>query len=288
MTTGSLLYPVESRSGNAMPAVDDSQDWVPGRASVARDFGSASPSYDHAARLQRHMGNELMSRSALALDAEPDRILDLGCGTGFFAAQLHSSYSPADVVGMDLSPAMIRYARAHRPASIRWMMADAESLPFADASFDLVFSNLMIQWCVDPRPVLEECLRVLQPGGVLACSTLLDGTLRELDTAWQAVDPGNRHVNRFEPVDVLENKVREVFPGACMVTEAVILPYESPLTLLGELKALGATYKGRGRRKTVTAPGRLRRLSRHYPKAPAGGITATYEAAYLLCCRQTD
>ncbi|WP_375177602.1 malonyl-ACP O-methyltransferase BioC [Marinobacter mobilis] len=250
------------------------------KATVARDFGVASSSYDEAARLQRHMGNRLLE---LLTEADAGkRVVDLGCGTGQFASALAERLPGCSLTAVDLSEAMIRHARLIRGLAVQWVVADAESLPFADGSADVIFSNLMIQWCADPRPVLRECSRILRPGGYLVCSTLLDGTLAELAEAWQVVDPGVAHVNRFEAYDVVEQRLRDVFPDGRLECESICLPYASPLALLGELKSLGAQYKGAGRRQTLTAPGRVRRLGDAYPRQ-GGQVVATYKAGYLVC-----
>lgn len=79
---------------------------------------------------------------------------------------------------------MIGQASEQSGPVVEWLVADAESLPFPSDSFDVVFSNLMVQWCDDPRTVFAECRRVLRPGGRLVLSTLLEGTLTELKQAW--------------------------------------------------------------------------------------------------------
>ncbi|MDX1756766.1 MAG: malonyl-ACP O-methyltransferase BioC [Marinobacter sp.] len=257
----------------------DSPEPIASKRAVARDFGGASASYDSAARLQRHMGTRLLE---MCRGVAPGHLLDLGCGTGQFAEDLQARFPGARLTGADLSEAMVRYAGEHRPAAAGWLVADAEQLPLADRSLDLVFSNLMIQWCADPRPVLSECLRVLKPGGQLVCSTLVAGTLRELVQAWQRADPGQDHVNRFERAADLEGMAAEVCPALTLNYETVTLDYDSPLQLLAELKALGAQYKGEGRRRTVTAPGRIRRLCQAYP-LEQGRVYARYEAAYIRC-----
>lgn len=117
-------------------------------------------------------------------------------------------------------------------------------------------------------------------------STLLEGTLWELDQAWRQADPGQNHINRFEPEAAFREAVSRELPGAEMETKTLQLPYASPLTLAAELKQLGAGYKNASRRRSMTAPGRLRAMCRDYPKEPEGGVVASYEAAWVYwSCR---
>ncbi|PAV26340.1 malonyl-CoA O-methyltransferase [Tamilnaduibacter salinus] len=245
---------------------------------VARDFGAAASGYDGAARLQRHMGDQLLSQCRLS---HASAVTDLGCGTGWFTARLAEALPGARFTGVDLSPGMLAQARSSRRMDADWVVADAEQLPLADNSQDLVFSNLMIQWCDAPGRVLAECRRVLRPGGQLLVSTLLDGTLRELRQAWQVADPDVPHVNRFETPEGWSQIVSQAFHGARLTRETVTLGYESPRALLRELKELGAHNKSPSRRKTATAPARLRACFDAYPRLGDGRVEATYKAAYL-------
>ncbi len=259
------------------------------KAAVARDFGVASKTYNPAARLQRYMGqvmlDQLLEQNCLAVTGTGSQVLDLGCGTGWFTGQLSGMFGGpgSSVTGADLSPGMLDYARAAGDPGIRWLVADAESLPLADNSLDVVFSNLMIQWCSSPASVLAECRRVLRPGGHLFVSTLLDGTLDELRNAWHRADPGYEHVNRFESEDAFRRQALDVLPAPRISTEAIVLDYPSPMALLAELKAIGAGFKGSSRRRKATAPGRLRAMCRHYPQHSDGLVHATYKAAWLSC-----
>lgn len=245
---------------------------------VARDFGAAAGCYDRAARLQRHMGERLLSQLRLS---RADALTDLGCGTGWFTESLADTLTGARLTGIDLSPGMLAQARESRPVAADWVAADAEQLPLADNSQDLVFSNLMIQWCDRPERVLGECRRVLRPGGQLLVSTLLDGTLCELRDAWEVVDPSVSHVNRFATVEHWASLVEDCVHGARLTRETITLDYQSPRALLRELKDLGAHHKSPERRKTATAPARLRACCDAYPRRQDGRIEATYEAAYL-------
>ncbi|WP_228160531.1 malonyl-ACP O-methyltransferase BioC [Marinobacter bohaiensis] len=270
------------------PMVSPSGSALRGRKSViARDFGDAAASYDQAARLQRAMGQALIDR--LPPDAVGcGRVLDLGCGTGYFLPVLQAHLHPQRLTGIDLSPGMLEYARRHRSVEADWLLADAESVPLPDASQDVVFSNLMIQWCADPEPVLRECRRLLRPGGWLLCSTLLDGTLAELAHAWETVDPGQPHVNDFESATDLRSKLAAVFPHGELHQRTLRLDYAHPADLLRELKALGAHHKAPGRRTSMTGATRIRQLYQHYPRASDGTAPASYEAGFLVARRGRD
>ncbi|MDS1309358.1 malonyl-ACP O-methyltransferase BioC [Marinobacter xiaoshiensis] len=251
------------------------------KGDIAREFGKARATYESASRLQRLMGNVMLERLEGQADPNCIRVLDLGCGTGWFTRKLANLTPPGSVTGMDLSPGMIEHSIAHSPAEVTWLVADAEAIPLPDQSCDLIFSNLMIQWCATPAKVLQECRRVLRPGGKLMISTLLEGTLKELDQAWQKADPGQSHINRFETAAAFKRSVFDELPGAHVEARTLLLPYASPLTLAAELKQLGAGYKHAGRRQTATAPGRFRAMCQHYPTAPEGGVVASYEAAWV-------
>ncbi|MCL6613786.1 MAG: ubiquinone/menaquinone biosynthesis methyltransferase [Firmicutes bacterium] len=102
----------------------------------------------------------------------PGSILDVCCGTGAMTALLAETYPEAGLFGVDFAPGMLceaaaRFARTRGP-SPRFVLADQNDLPFADASFDLVVNAFGLRNSVSPERSLAEMLRVLQPGGFLA------------------------------------------------------------------------------------------------------------------------
>jgi ubiquinone/menaquinone biosynthesis C-methylase UbiE len=98
-----------------------------------------------------------------AAGAKPDlKTLDLCCGQGNVSEALLSR--GCEVVGIDFSPAMLAFARGRAPKAT-FLEADAQNLPFDDAEFDIVVSNLGVCHVPDQPRALAEARRVLRPGG---------------------------------------------------------------------------------------------------------------------------
>jgi len=117
------------------------------------------------------LGPEALAALSAALDrleAPPRRVLDLGTGTGKGAVVVAERFPEAEVVGVDLAPAMIAEARRVLPPGladrVRFEVADAAGLPFEDGAFDLVVLLNMI-------PFFPELRRVTAPGGTLVVSS---------------------------------------------------------------------------------------------------------------------
>jgi ubiquinone/menaquinone biosynthesis C-methylase UbiE len=117
--------------------------------------------------------------------------LDVGCGTGFLALELAARGHR--VTGVDFAPAMIAAARAKMAAhglAVHLEEADAESLPFPAASFDLVISRHLLWTLPHPEAAIDEWIRVLRPGGRLA---VIDGKSdRAASAALARPSPGAR------------------------------------------------------------------------------------------------
>jgi SAM-dependent methyltransferase len=93
------------------------------------------------------------------------RVLDVACGTGVLAREALARTGPTgQVSGLDPGPGMLTVARELAPA-IDWRQGTAESLPFADQSFDRVVSQFGLMFFADRLQALREMLRVVRPGG---------------------------------------------------------------------------------------------------------------------------
>ena len=141
-------------------------------AARAADFDNG-PTHGLLSEAQRSAWNQRLQAwsGTRAVD-----VLDVGCGTGFLALQLARSGHRS--TGIDIADEMLGLARAKSEAaglSVRFDVGDAEHLPYATASFDLVIERHVIWTLPAPEVALREWARVLRPGGHIV---LIEGDWR--------------------------------------------------------------------------------------------------------------
>jgi malonyl-CoA O-methyltransferase len=249
---------------------------------VRHAFGRAAATYEAHAVLQAEVGARLLERLD-GIDIEPERVLDVGSGPGRGAAALCARFPDANVTAVDLALPMLRAAASHAgdPPAFARVGADAQALPFADGSVDLVHSNLCLQWCDDPGLAIAEFARVLKPGGLLLFTTFGPATLHELRTAFAAAD-ATPHVGRFVDMhDIGDALLTTGFRDPVLERDDFVLTYADALTLMRELRAIGATNADAKRQRTLTGKTHLKRVVDAYETFRADGVLpATYEVVY--------
>lgn len=250
------------------------------KTDIAGSFSRAAQTYDSVAKLQRDVGEGLLRRLG-RVRGEVSTVLDLGCGTGYFQPALHERFPGARYIGLDIATGMLDYARRERGVEDCWVAGDAEQLPLAAGSVDLVFSSLAIQWCQQPAALFAELARVLRPGGACVFSTLGPATLHELRSAWAAVD-SHPHVNEFQPASVLEQACAGTGNLAlALQREDFCLYYGHVRELFAELKTLGAHNMQRGRPTGLGGRKVLGGMMQAYEQfRDAGRLPASYEVLF--------
>jgi len=261
---------------------------------VRRAFSRASTSYDAAAQLQHAVEARLLESLDYlddpALKREvPQRVLDLGCGTGRASLAMQKRWPKAQIVSLDLALPMLQQARNAARQRVGWLSnpfaqkpaqvsADARALPLADGSIDVLFSNLCLQWVEDLDALFAGFRRVLKPHGLLLVSTFGPETLWELREAFAHADAAP-HVSPFADIagfgDAL---VRAGFHQPVLDREDERTYYPDLPALMREQRAIGATNALASRRHTLTGRARFAAAANAYEAhREARGLPASWE-----------
>ncbi len=266
---------------------------------VRRAFSRAAHSYDATAVLQREVGARMAARLDVVKLA-PRLILDAGSGSGAAQAALAARFPQAQRLAFDLALPLL--ALAGGMAERRSLLArlagvarnalgtssapelvcgDIVHLPFGTGIFDLIWSNLALQWVSDLPAALAEFQRCLSVGGLLSFTTFGPDTLRELRAAFSDLD-GYPHVSRFADMhDIGDLLVHAGFADPVMDMEYLTLTYAEPQAMMRELKALGATNATAGRGRGLMGRNRWERVCTALAAMRKDGrIPATFEVVY--------
>ena len=250
------------------------------KKAVASSFSKAAKHYDQFAQLQRDIGLQLLQEVS---GQQLNTILDLGCGTGYFSEKLSEIYPYCQMTCFDLSDAMLAQVDKKQLPQVNCLQGDIDNLPFADNRFDLIFSNLVVQWSEDLGGCLKQLKESLSDGGKLHFSTLLNGTLHELTQAWKAVDQ-HPHTNSFLSLDTLKKQLQQCgFKKLSIKTETRILHYENVIAVMRALKGIGANHVHGQQSLTIKGRKLISLLEQGY--APfvneQGQLNLTYQVCYV-------
>lgn len=259
------------------------------RQQVGRRFGRVAASYGEADFFAREVDRRMQERLDY-VKVEPKRILDLGCSRGGSFAGLGARYPEAQLLGLDIAPAMLDNGPAPRAGWQRWLglgkaegpqrlAADAAKLPLPAKSASLVWSNLLLHWLDDPLPALAEAHRVLEVGGLLMFSTLGPDSLKELRTAFA---DGYAHTQRFIDMhDLGDMLVGCGFADPVMDMEVITLTYDDLDCMFAELRAAGSACAMKSRRHGLTGRASMQAARTAYEAMRRDGkLPATFEIVY--------
>ncbi len=252
---------------------------------IRRRFDRAADNFDNADFVHAVTRAGLCARLEPML-LKPATVLDLGSATGSMGRALRKRFRRAHIVSLDLSRAMLSEARRKKTWLSRasFVEADAEHLPFAEESFDLVVANQLLPWTPDPQRVFEEVSRVLRKGGVFAFASLGPDSLQEIGRAWAGVDAGV-HVNRFADMhDIGDGLVRAGLADPVLDVDRLRVSYENPGKLFSDLTNAGARNALADRARGLMGKTRFRAMAAALEnRGPGGGIVLDLELVYGHC-----
>lgn len=277
---------------------------------LRRAHGRQAAAYGHYDFLAREVSRRMAERLDF-VRLQPDCILDLGCGPGADLPVLQARYPEALVFGADHALPMLQAGRRaghlpdpqaegwlrrllnrpRRQGGILGLVADAEALPFASGSVDLVWSNLCLQDIGDPRPLFAQLHRILRGGGagpaatsaevadsgLLMFATLGPDSFKELKRAFR---DGYAHVHPFPDMhDLGDMLVHAGFADPVMDMETLTLNYGDAQTLVQELRGGGGCCALPDRRRGLAGRAYWSRLADTLPRVN-DSIPLTVEVVY--------
>lgn len=249
-------------------------DALPDKRAARRAFDRARD-FDEACFVHDEARSRLLERLDW-LRLEPDVIVDLGCATGKAASALAERYPMARVVGVDSSEGMLRAAAARTGPAVALVAGDAEHLPLAAQSADLVLANLVLASC-RPERVFAEAARILTDGGVFMFATLGPDSLAEVRQAFATADDRIHVHAAFEIQDLGDQAMAAGLAEPVLDVDRLTVTYPDVATLVRDLRATGAVNVAPARRKSLTGRARWQQFERALVGCGGRGLAVTVE-----------
>lgn len=246
-------------------------------------FTNAAPRYEQLAHVQRAVADRLFS--GLAFLGAPQRILDIGCGTGALTRRLAETWPRAEVEGIDLAPGMIAEARRLTGSAARPTFHIADAATFTTLRpYDVLVSSSTLHWIQPLARTLQHLATLLERGGRFAFALMLEDTLRELHTLRAQIAPDNAPAQRMPS----EAAVRQALQEAGLRVgldeiETQVVHAETAAHLLRDLRAVGVTGGALSRGARPLTRDELQRLLAAYDETyrDERGVRATYQVGYF-------
>jgi len=225
-------------------------------STVRSAFNKASNDYNDHAFLQKEIASRLDEKLDV-ITSSSEVILDLGSGTGLLSNNLKKRFPNSQIICLDFAQNSLKNNQSKHK-----ICANANHLPLADSSVDIVISSLMMQWCPDLNRLFSEIHRVLKNDG------------------WSVVD-NETHVNTFTDMhDIGDKMLGAGFQSPVMEMEKLTLTYQTVIDLLKDLKAIGAQTVG-SRSKALMGKDKFKLMTQMYESYRQDGkLPATYEVIY--------
>ena len=261
------------------------------KSAARRAFERAAPTASEDFVVSREAARRMEQRLDY-VTLRPARVLDAGCGAGADLALLRHRYPQAELVGIDSACPLLKSAFQRRslgeharnlfgrPAS-RLACADIARLPFRNAFFGMVWSNIALAWLREPLEVFREFARVLEPGGLLMFSTYGPDTLKELRACSALID-SREHVQTFLDMhDLGDMLIGSGFAEPVMDIDMITLTYPDVAALIADLRQTGQTYVAAGRRRGLMGRDAWQRMLDAYEaRRRDGRIPASVELVF--------
>lgn len=255
---------------------------------VRHRFSAAAASYDRHADAQRLAADHLLT--CLPEPGSVRSILEAGCGTGYLTRALAIRFPHASLDALDLSATMVETARGAcpTPERVRWHVSDLGHYQ-AGHPVDLLASNAALHWIEPQQAAFSAAHRLVRPGGIIACSLMVHGTLRELHHTRRDCVPDKPPQQRLPDPEGLRSALAEThFDVQHFETRSYRTRHPSARHFLTALHDMGLTGGSVSRAARPLNRGELERVAACYQArfgSANGEVYATYKVAFFRATR---
>lgn len=227
--------------------------------------------YEKSHFLQQAMADRLMQRLEY-IKLKPQRILDLGCATGWLSDQLIVRYPEAEIIGVDF--ALSRLAQA-KPRPQQSLAGDMHALPLITDSIDFIVANDSLYWAAEQSMVLQEALRVLKPGGLLMMTSLGPLSMQRLRELCQQGSLPRKILPLLDMHDIGDMFLQAGWSDPVMDSEWLQLQFDSTVQMARDFHRLGVGAIDGG--KGMITPRQWQTFWQQYPKTSDGKLVCEIE-----------
>lgn len=229
------------------------------RQAVQQYFEQHASGYVQRNRLQKQIGQDLVSQLQRHVPQPLHNFIDLGCGSGEVSRLLRKSGICQSLTGCDISPAMLQQWQLRNQGKA--LQASFDSLPVEAESYAGAFANMALHWASDLSVALAEIHRIVKAGGLLACSIPVTGSLTELQQAYQR--QRTQALFPFMSEQAVQQTVSRYFQIIHQHSRRYTLWFDSVPQLLRYLKYSGVMWYP-NRFQGLTTPRMLNRMTHAY------------------------
>lgn len=208
---------------------------------IGQTFGKQARSYNQHSQIQKHIAKSLTM--ALPFSFRPKKILEIGCGTGHLTYHLLAIYPDAEITALDISPHMLDHVKERFKGEDRLttLLGDGNdlnlSLPLKGQHFDLIISNMTVQWLTDINASYTNWMSFLQDNGYIATSRPAKNAFQE----WRAGLDSFGYPNTL--ISYQQTEIEHT-------TLSIKQEYTNTFDFLQTVKNMGASYSDKANKLT--------------------------------------
>lgn len=246
---------------------------------ISKRFNFVADEYLKKCELQKRVNKELIA-SLEAINITPKTILDLGGGAGNSVMDLHRLFPTAEIFLLDIAEKMLLNAKnlSNTPYTI---CADFDYLPFKENTFDLIFSNLSLQWSLNFEHSLPKIKSTLKKNGLLVFSVLGDRSLSNIKQAWFDIEQ-QPHINDFITYDKLGHVLYRHFSNYKVFSQDIVLNYPDMKSMIHSFKAVGANCVINTKLKGLTGKNKFKKFIANLKQKQNNSWQVEYKILYCL------